>query len=436
MSDELQHATNSQDSLVAKWKPILEDTELGPKLENIHQKRSMAVMLENTSDNNAKTIGILNEAAPTNNTGGFAGWDPILIGMVRRGQPQMIAYDLAGVQPMSGPTGYAFALTSRYNNQTGPEALFQNVDTAHTGTGTHNSTDPFDVAKSTGTGMPTAELEALGVDNAANPWPEMAMDIKRKLVEAKGRALKGQWSVEAAQDLQVLHGIDAETEIASILSRELVQEQNQEFIRTINTAAKVGAENTTVAGEFDVVADSSGRWEQERWAKLKYQVALEASVIGRETRRGRANWILTTAPVAHALAESGRLETNVGRFKTESFSVDETTSTFVGVLDGQYKVYIDPFYVCADTVNPYDYMTVGYKGSTPYDAGIFYCPYVPMEMYRAIGENSFQPRIGFKTRYGITANPLHDLAGNVTDTGGLVNDNYYFRKLKIRNISG
>lgn len=437
---ELNALTQNQDSLVTKWNPLIEDTDLGPKINDPHKKRAIAVMLENTSRNNAKTIGILNEAAPTNNTGGFAGWDPILIGMVRRGQPQMIAYDLAGVQPMQGPTGLAFALTSRYTNQSGAEALYQNVDTSHTGAGTHNLTDPFATGFSTGTGMATTAAEGLGMDNAANPWPEMAMDIKSKSVNVVSRALKGAWSVEAAQDLKTLHGIDAETEIASILSRELVQEQNQEFIRTINGAAKVGAQGLTTAGEIDVVADSSGRWEQERWAKLKYQVAIESSVINRETRRGRGNWILTTAPVAHALAESGRLETNVGRFKTENFNVDESASTFVGVLDGQYKVYIDPFYVSSpDTAGgetPYEYMTIGYKGSTPYDAGIFFCPYVPMELYRAVGENSFQPRIGFKTRYGITANPLHDTPNAVSDSSGLANDNYYFRKMKIKNISG
>ena len=440
MSDILKEENSHQDNLVQKWKPILEDTDLGPAITNIHMKRSMAVMLENTSTNNERSIGILNEAAPTNNTTGFAGWDPILIGMVRRGQPQMIAYDLAGVQPMTGPTGLAFALTANYNTQGGAEALFQNVDTAHTGTGTHNLSDPFAAAVSTGTGKSTTDLEALGVDNANDPWPEMAMEIKRKTVTAKGRALKAQWSVESAHDLSVLHGLDAETELASILSTELIQEQNQEFIRTINAAAKVGAQNLTVAGEIDIVADSSGRWEQERWAKLYYHLANEASVIGRETRRGRGNWILTTAPVAHALQQAGRLSTNVGKFKNDNLNVDETTNTFVGILDGQYKVYIDPFFVSSPDTGAgeeaYDYMTVGYKGSTPYDAGIFYCPYVPMELYRAIGENSFQPRIGFKTRYGITANPLHDVPNAVADNTGLANDNYYFRKMKVRNISG
>jgi len=437
MSDLLNETQSLQDNLVNKWKPILEDTDLGPAMTDIHQKRSMAVMLENTSINNSETIGVLNEAAPTNNTSGWTGWDPILIGMVRRGQPQMIAYDLAGVQPMTGPTGLIFALTSHYTAHGGPEALYQNVDTGFSGNGVHNSTDPFAADIATGDGITTPELEAAGVDNAADPWPEMAMDIKRKTVTAVGRRLKAQWSVETAHDLKKLLGIDVETELASILSRELVQEQNQQFIRTINQAATVGAQNLTTAGEIDIVADSSGRWEQERWAKLNYLIATEASEIGRQTRRGRGNWILTTAPVAHALAQAGRLSTNVGKFKTaEGLVVNEPDNTFVGILDGQYRLYIDPFFVSSDTANPYEYMTVGYKGSTPYDAGIFYCPYVPMEMYRAIGENSFQPRIGFKTRYAITANPLHSLQNTVTDDGGLSRDNIYFRSVLIRNISG
>ena len=422
------------DSLMEKWAPVLEASE-APAFKDAHRKAVTAAVLENTEKALAEERGHQNfqltEAAPANATGaGIDNWDPILISLVRRAMPNLIAYDIAGVQPMNGPTGLIFAMKSRYASQSGTEALFNEADTSFSGTGTHAGTDPFDTVTPTSTGgaMSTAAAEALG-DGVGADFNEMAFSIEKATVTAKSRALKAEYTMELAQDLRAVHGLDAESELANILSAEILAEINREVVRTINAKAKLGAQQSdlTTAGVFDLDTDADGRWSAEKYKGLLVQIMREANVIARETRRGKGNFIMVSSDVAAALAATGMLDYTPALAGNAGLSVDDTGTTFAGTISGGIKVYIDPY----ATVN---YVNVGYKGTSAYDAGLFYCPYVPLTMVRAVGENNFQPKIGFKTRYGMIANPFVGAsAGNDT---GADRANQYYRIFKVDNILG
>ena len=422
------------DSLMEKWAPVLEASE-APAFKDAHRKAVTAAVLENTEKAIAEERGhsnfTLTEAAPANATGaGIDNWDPILISLVRRAMPNLIAYDIAGVQPMNGPTGLIFAMRSRYSTQAGTEALFNEADTSFSGTGTHAGTDPFDTVTPTSTGaaMTTAAAEALG-DGAGADFNEMAFSIEKATVTAKSRALKAEYTMELAQDLRAVHGLDAESELANILSAEILAEINREVVRTINAKAKLGAQQAdlTAPGVFDLDTDADGRWSAEKYKGLLVQIMREANVIARETRRGKGNFIMVSSDVAAALAATGMLDYTPALAGNAGLSIDDTGTTFAGTISGGVKVYIDPY----ATVND---VNVGYKGTSAYDAGLFYCPYVPLTMVRAVGENTFQPKIGFKTRYGMVANPFVGAsAGNDT---GVDRQNQYYRIFKVDNILG
>src|SRR5210317_929671 len=406
---------------------------------------------------------LLNEAAPTNSTGSaVANWDPILISLVRRAMPNLIAYDIAGVQPMTGPTGLIFAMRSRYTSQTGAEAMFDEADSdfsarnaagdstsgqtagGHTGTNPSVLNDSPAGAYRKSEGMTTGTAEALG-DSANNAFAEMAFSIEKSTVTAKSRALKAEYTMELAQDLKAIHGLDAETELANILSAEILAEINREVVRTIYINAEIGASdnssthigavsaiNTTAAGIFDLDTDSNGRWSVERFKGLMFQVEREANVIAQRTRRGRGNMIICSSDVASALQMAGVLDYTPAL--NNNLNVDDTGNTFAGVLNGKYKVYIDPY---SANNSAAQYFVVGYKGTSPYDAGIFYCPYVPLQMVRAVGQDTFQPKIGFKTRYGLQANPFAEagVSDNAVINGaGNANANRYYRRVKVANL--
>jgi hypothetical protein len=407
----------------------------------------------------------MTEAAPTNNTGGTSNWDPILISLVRRAMPNLIAYDIAGVQPMSGPTGLIFAMRSRYASQSGGEALFDEADTDFSGrnkTGSSvsgasavaqsgenpavlNDSIGTSTGYTTGTGMTTAYAEALG-DAAANSFAEMAFSIEKSTVTAKSRALKAEYTMELAQDLKAIHGLDAETELSNILSAEILAEINREVVRTVYRTAEVGAAdndnshaaiNTTTAGIFDLDTDSNGRWSVERFKGLMFQLERDANTIAQRTRRGKGNMIICSSDVASALQMAGVLDYTPAL--NNNLNIDDTGNTFAGVLNGKYKVYIDPYAAnMASNASPTkQYYVVGYKGTSPYDAGLFYCPYVPLQMVRAVGQDNFQPKIGFKTRYGMVANPFAgaSASGNITADGvGAINANRYYRRVQVTNI--
>ena len=407
------------ETIQEKWAPVMEHADL-PEIKDSYRRDVTLRLLENQEK-------FLNEAAPTNSTGAaIDNWDPILISLVRRSMPQMIAYDVAGVQPMTGPTGLIFAMKSRYTNQTGTEAFgasgtgADESDTDFSGTGTHVATDgtnnPFGGTWTTGAGMSTASAEDLG---AGGTFGEMAFSIDKTSVTAKSRALKAEYSTELAQDLKAVHGLDAETELANILSTEILQEINREVIRTIYTVAKKGAAGTAVPGKFNLDTDSNGRWSVEKFKGLMFQIERDRNEVGHETRRGKANFMICSADVASALSMAGMLESG------HAVNADDTMSTLAGTMNGM-KVYVDPYY----TTGVGQFYCVGYKGSSPYDAGLFYCPYVPLQMVRAMGENTFQPKIGFKTRYGMVKNPFVN-AGGMTMTA---NENQYYRKVKIDNL--
>ena len=420
--------------LQEKWQPVLEHNDL-PEIKDSYRKAVTTIVLENQEKALREDRGFLGEAAPTNATGNSVdNWDPILISLVRRAMPNLIAYDIAGVQPMTGPTGLIFAMRSRYTNQTSGEAFYNEADSDFSGAGEHDGTNPAvlnDAAPTTytaGTGMTTAAAEALG-DSAGNSFAEMAFSIEKNSVEAKSRALKAEYTMELAQDLKAIHGLDAETELANILSGEILNEINREVVRTVYTSAKIGAQTDTAnAGIFDMDVDSNGRWSVEKFKGLMFQVEREANVIAQQTRRGKGNMIICSSDVASALQMAGQLDTSPAL--NNNLSVDDAGNTFAGVLNGRYKVYIDPY-----SANAADkqFFVVGYKGTSPYDAGIFYCPYVPLQMVRAVGENTFQPKIGFKTRYGLTANPF---AGGAAVRNGVItaNDNVYYRRVQVTNI--
>ena len=448
--------------LQEKWAPILNHEGLGG-IEDAHKRMVTAVLLENQEKMLKEEREFLSEAGPTNSTGsGVANFDPVLISLIRRAMPNLVAYDLAGVQPMNGPTGLIFAMRSRYSTQGGTEALFDEADTAFansgistsglytpgsdgaavglgTGTGGASDSNPAALNPSTtatqttygvGQGMDTAQSEGLGApsDNAFN---EMAFSIEKVTVTAKSRALKAEYSLELAQDLKAIHGLNAEAELANILSTEILAEINREVIRTIYKTAKTGAEtNVANQGIFDLDVDSNGRWSVEKFKGLIFQIERDANRIAQETRRGKGNMILCSADVASALTMAGVLDYTPAL--NANLNVDDTGNTFAGVLAGKYRVYIDPYSanVAAD-----QYYVAGYKGSSPYDAGLFYCPYVPLQMVRAVGENTFQPKIGFKTRYGLAANPFAEGAAPVTNPGRLkVNANRYYRRVTVRNL--
>ena len=431
-------------NLMEKWGPVLE-ADTAPAFKDAHRKAVTAAVLENTEKALAEERGhqsfSLNEAAPTNATGaGIDNWDPILISLVRRAMPNLIAYDIAGVQPMNGPTGLIFAMKSRYSAQNGTEALFNEANTSFSGAASGSATgssDPFagdsvdaDVVAdyAPGTGMSTAAGEALG-DGVGGDFGEMAFSIEKATVTAKSRALKAEYTMELAQDLKAIHGLDAESELANILSAEILAEINREVVRTINLKAKLGAQQAdlTAAGTFDLDTDADGRWSAEKYKGLLVQIMREANVIARETRRGKGNFMMVSSDVAAALSATGMLDYTPALAGNAGLSVDDTGTTFAGTISGGMKVYIDPY----ATVN---YVNIGYKGTSAYDAGLFYCPYVPLTMVRAVGENTFQPKIGFKTRYGMVANPFVGAsAGNDTGTDRA---NQYYRIFKVDGILG
>ena len=427
--------------LLEKWSPIL-DHENAPKINDNYRKEVTAILLENQHAEMIKQAGILNETAPTNSggtsiamgaagasTGAVAGYDPVLISLVRRAMPQLIAYDVCGVQPMTQPTGLIFAMKSRYGTQSGAEALFNEADTDFSGTGTHAGSNWTSGTDTTGTAFSTAVAEDKG--NVGNLFGEMAFSIEKTSVVAKTRALKAEYSIELAQDLKAVHGLDAEGELSNILSSEILAEINREVIRTIYATAKPGAQVGTAAqGTFDLDIDANGRWSVEKFKGMLFQIEREANAIAQQTRRGRGNFILCSSDVASALAMAGVLD--YAPALNTSLNVDESSTTFAGVLNGKYKVYIDPYQANQSATQ---FFLVGYKGTSAFDAGLFYCPYVPLQMVRAVDPNTFQPKIGFKTRYGMVANPFVDLDDASTYQGDLVADkNYYYRKTKVLNI--
>ena len=461
--------------LQEKWAPIL-DHEGG--IKDSHRRMVTAVLLENQERALREEREFLSEA-PTNSTGssgataGFsagaadggptAGFDPVLISLIRRAMPNLVAYDLAGVQPMNGPTGLIFAMRSRYTNQSGTEALFDEADTAFSGIGTDNAVgNPYvsgssggsvgfgtdtqrgdnpgildpnanHTAYTVGRGMDTEDAEGLG--EAGNDFNQMAFSIEKVTVTAKSRALKAEYSLELAQDLKAIHGLNAEAELANILSTEILAEINREVIRTIYKAAEAGAQsNVATAGTFDLDVDSNGRWSVEKFKGLIFQIERDANAIAQRTRRGKGNMILCSADVASALTMAGVLDYTPAL--NANLNVDDTGNTFAGVLAGKYRVYIDPYSANVGSAgNGAQYYVAGYKGTSPYDAGLFYCPYVPLQMVRAVGENTFQPKIGFKTRYGLVSNPYAE--GDVGNQGlGRITaaSNRYYRRVRVTNL--
>ena len=435
---------NADQNLIEKWSPVL-DHESAPAITDKYRKAVTARLLENQEialreEKQQRSFGEISEAAANVTGSGVDNFDPVLISLVRRAMPNLIAYDICGVQPMSGPTGLIFALKSRYTTQGGTEALFDEADTDFSGSGTHEAdptglagvvdadtdgtiADTADIVSGHGLGMPTATAEARGTSGGVGAaFAEMAFSIEKSTVTATSRALKAEYTMELAQDLKAIHGLDAEGELANILSAEILAEINREVVRTVLIKAKIGAlqSSTAVSGIFDVGTDSDGRWMAEKFKGLVMQLERESNVIAKETRRGKGNFVLVSSDVASALAASGVMDYSPAL--STGLAVDDTGNTFAGVLNGRLKVYIDPY----STV---DFACVGYRGSNPYDAGIFYCPYVPLTMVKAIGESDFQPRIGFKTRYGMVANPFVFVDGIGTNRA-----NPYFRIFRVDDI--
>jgi len=416
------------EELMAKWAPILEHESL-PNIGDSHKRAVTATILENTEvalrEGSTYSPAALLETAPANATGnGVEGYDPVLISLVRRAMPNLIAYDIAGVQPMTGPTGLIFAMRSRYENQAGDEAFYNEADTDFTGAGTH-ANKLGEGSETTGTGLATATAEALG-DAANNAFPEMAFSIEKVSVTAKSRALKAEYTTELAQDLKAIHGLDAETELANMLSAELLAEINREVVRTVYSNAVAGAQTGTAAlGTFDLDVDANGRWSVEKFKGLMFQIEREANEIAKATRRGKGNILICSSDVASALQMAGMLDYTPA-LNANNLNPDDTGNTFIGVLNGRFRVYIDPYAGA-------NYLVVGYKGSSTFDAGLFYCPYVPLQMVRAVGENSFQSKLGFKTRYGMVANPFAE--GSNVGAGRLqANTNIYYRRVAVTNI--
>ena len=454
--------------LQEKWAPIL-NHEGSSKIEDSHRRMVTAQLLENQEKFLAEQNQFLNEAAPTNSTGSsIDNFDPVLISLIRRSMPNLVAYDLAGVQPMSGPTGLIFAMRSRYTSQTGTEAFFNEAETdfsatnnpggtsdttqggyttgsdgASAGFGTDafegtnpevlnpdsgTSADAQQATYTVGQGMSTSDSESLG--ESSKGFNEMAFSIEKVTVTAKSRALKAEYSLELAQDLKAIHGLNAEAELSNILSTEILAEINREVIRTIYKAARPGAQaNTAIKGQFDLDVDSNGRWSVEKFKGLLFQIERDANAIAQETRRGKGNIILCSADVASALTMAGVLDYTPAL--NANLNVDDTGNTFAGVLQGKYRVYIDPY---SANVAANQYYVAGYKGTSPYDAGLFYCPYVPLQMVRAVGQDTFQPKIGFKTRYGLVANPFAEGTSDTNSGRITANDNRYYRRVTVKNL--
>jgi Major capsid protein Gp23 len=458
--------------LLEKWGPVIDHAELNP-VKDTHKRAVLAQLLENQeADSRAQAIGsggysaptLLGEAAPANAMGGSSSvattgnvdiFDPVLISLVRRSMPNLIAYDICGVQPMTGPTGLIFALRSRYTSQTGSEALFNEANTTFSASAGGNTASQFVVANSSNrsqgssendptaraaagasgytvsTGMTTARAEALGDNASGNAFQQMAFSVEKVAVTAVSRALKAEYTMELAQDLKAIHGLDAETELANILSAEILAEINREVVRTINYSANAGAqEGVTSTGTFNLDVDSNGRWMVEKFKGLIFQIEREANQIAKATRRGKGNILICSSDVASALQMAGVLDYTPAL--SANLSVDDTGNTFAGVLNGRIRVYIDPYF---SSSSGKQYMTVGYKGSSAFDAGLFYCPYVPLQMVRAVGQDTFQPKIGFKTRYGMVANPF--ATSDATGAIGAYSDaraNKYYRFVAIQNL--
>ena len=438
--------------LQEKWQPVLEHPDLN-KIDDSYKRAVTTLILENQEKAMREDQNFLSEAAPTNSTGGqISNWDPILISLVRRAMPNLIAYDVCGVQPMTGPTGLIFAMRAKAASSDGAELL---VDEPDTGLSNDDAAGDLTSSAMTGsnpkllndspagiylspTGMTTAQGEALG-DAAANSFAEMAFSIEKTTVTAVSRALKAEYTMELAQDLKAIHGLDAETELANMLSTEILAEINREVVRSLYITAVAGAQvNTTTAGTFDLDTDSNGRWSVEKFKGLMFQIERDANAIGQQTRRGKGNMIICSADVASALQMAGVLDYTPAL--NNNLNVDDTSTTFAGVMNGRFKVYVDPY---SANVAANQYYVAGYKGTSPYDAGFFYCPYVPLQMVRAVGENTFQPKIGFKTRYGMAANPFaaagaaadgFPAAGLNSDASLDANTNAYYRRVKVNNL--
>ena len=437
------------EELQQKWAPVLEHSDMGA-IQDPYKKAVTAVVLENQQREMAAAAAQLNEtvsgaAAPTNLAAGVQNFDPVLISLVRRALPNLIAYDVAGVQPMTGPTGLIFAMRARYSDQSSGEAFFDEANTIFSGTSSANNpwgfannttsdtlTNPVNSltanAFTTGVGMRTATAEALGVNQGE--FQQMAFTIDKVTVTARSRALKAEYSLELAQDLKAIHGLDAETELSNILSTEILAEINREVIRTIYTVAVAGCQwGTTTTGTFDLDTDSNGRWSVERFKGLIFQIEREANTIAKQTRRGKGNVLIVSSDVASAMAMAGVLQYTPAL--SADLQVDDTGNTFAGMLHGRIKVYIDPYF--GGYSSNQELVTVGYKGTSPYDAGLFYCPYVPLQMVRAVDQFTFQPKIGFKTRYGMVANPFAE----GTDVGGgrlNARANKYYRIFQVKNL--
>ena len=430
--------------LQEKWQPVLAHPDLA-EIKDPYKRAVTTIILENQEKAIKEDRQFMGEAAPTSSSfGGNASldsWDPILISLVRRSMPNLIAYDICGVQPMTGPTGLIFAMRARGLSQDGAEALADEPTMVSSGNaiaGTNPAVlnDASAGTYTTATGMTALEGEALG-DTTSNAFAEMAFSIEKHTVTAVTRALKAEYTMELAQDLKAIHGLDAETELANILSTEILAEINREVVRNIYVSAVKGAQsNTTTAGIFDLDTDSNGRWSVEKFKGLMFAIERDANAIGQQTRRGKGNMILCSADVASALQMAGVLDYTPAL--NNNLNVDDTSTTFAGVMNGRYKVYVDPY---SANVSASQYYVVGYKGTSPYDAGMFYCPYVPLQMVRAVGENTFQPKIGFKTRYGMAANPFAQTAGAVAagdtqNTDASIDDgaNVYYRRVKVANL--
>ena len=440
-----------------KWKPVLEHADLEP-IKDAHKRAVTAQILENTeralreAEYQVRGSQRLFEANnPTNAMGSSSStagdgavdiFDPVLISLVRRSMPNLMAYDICGVQPMTGPTGLIFAMRSRYTSQSGDEAFYNEANTEFssynknsaalgnnhvgtTGAGANLTQLATNTQVNFAGGVPTSELERFG--NGTITFPQMAFSIEKVTVTAKGRALKAEYSMELAQDLRAVHGLDAETELSNILSSEILTEINREVVRSIYVTAKVGADSgTTTAGVFDLDTDSNGRWSVEKFKGLMFQLEREANQIAKDTRRGKGNIVICSSDVASALQMAGVLD-YAPALNSNNLQIDDTGNTFAGVLNGRIRVYIDPY-------AGGNYFVMGYKGSSPFDAGIFYCPYVPLQMFRAVDPDTFQPKIGFKTRYGMVANPFNDGA-TAAGTGALTEDtNVYYRRVRVNNI--
>ena len=458
------------ESLIQKWGAVIDHGDL-PSVKDSHKRAVLAQLLENQEyDSRQQAIGsggyrapgLLGEAAPANAMGASSSvasagnidiFDPVLISLVRRSMPNLIAYDICGVQPMTGPTGLIFALRSRYESQTGTEALFNEANTTFTTAAGGNTASRFVVANTSSgrvqdgtdptgrvkagasgytvsTGMSTARAEALG-DGSSNAFQQMAFSVEKVAVTAVSRALKAEYTMELAQDLKAIHGLDAESELANILSAEILAEINREVVRTINYTATAGAqENVTSTGTFNLDVDSNGRWMVEKFKGLLFQIEREANQIAKATRRGKGNVMICSSDVASALSMAGVLDYTPAL--SANLQVDDTGNTFAGVLNGRIRVYIDPYF---SSSTGKQYLTVGYKGSSAFDAGLFYCPYVPLQMVRAIGQDTFQPKIGFKTRYGIVANPFATTTADGTiGSFGDAKANIYYRFVAVTNL--